>query len=283
MTSSFFQALLHNSFLQVALIAAVLSSIASGIMGSYVVIKRISSLSGSISHSILGGIGFFLWLQYNHSQAWADPLYGAFLSALLAALLIGYIHLKHRQNEDAIIATIWSAGMGIGVIFVSLIEGYKADFSAFLFGNLLFISEKNLWMLLVLDGVILLSTLLFYKKFLSVCFDEEQAKLQGIKISLYYFFLLGLIAISIVLLIQTIGIILVIALLTIPPTISLLFTKKLPKVMMLSCLIALLINLIGIYLSYEKGLPPGATIAILACAAYGLALIIKKKQLRYKI
>jgi len=269
-------ALSSNPFLQIALLGGLLASIASGVMGSFVVIKRIASLSGSIAHSILGGIGFFYWLKYNHGQTWADPIYGAFLAGIISAFIIGWVHLRYKQKEDAAIAAIWSTGMAIGVIFISLIKGYKADFTSFLFGNILLLSTKHLLFLGVLDLVILLTTFFLYRYFVAICFDEEQSTMQDLPVTFLYFTLLGLISLSIVLLLQVIGIILVIALLTIPPTIAALFTGRLIKIMISSILLAIIFNTLGILFAYSLDIPPGATVAIICALSYVIVLIGKR-------
>jgi zinc transport system permease protein len=281
MDENFFLAIFTNPFLMNALIAIVLSSIASGIMGSFVVVKKISSLAGSISHSILGGIGFFLWLNYKYNFSWADPLYGAFLMAILSAVLIGWVHLKYAQKEDAAIAAIWSTGMGLGVIFMAATPSFGADFSHYLFGNILLVSKTNLILLLCLNMTILLFLIFFYYKFLIICFDEEMAYLQNIRVRALYLLLLILISLSIVLLMQTIGIILVIALLTIPPTIAQLFSKKLYVIMAIAIGLSILFNFTGMALSYDLNLPPGATISILSALGYVLFLFFSKKE--YKL
>ena len=266
-----------NSFFLMAILGGILSSIASGIMGSFVVIKKLSSLSGSIAHSVLGGIGISLWMKYNLHFSWIDPFYGAMIASLLSAILIGYVHLNFKQKEDALIATIWSTGMALGIIFISMIKGYKVDFENFLFGNILLITQHHLILLSILDIVIIVVLLFFFQQFLAIAFDEEMAYLQGVKVSLIYFLLLSLISLSIVLLIQIIGTILVIALLTIPPTIVRMYTKKLITILLSSVLLTIFLNIAGITLSYFCNTPPGATIAISAAGLYILALIIKKR------
>ena len=275
---NFLSILFSNPFLQMALIGSLLASIASGIMGSFVVIKRLSALSGSIAHSILGGIGFFYWLKYNCQQQWADPVYGAFFAGIISAFILGWVHLKYRQKEDAIIAAIWSSGMAIGIIFISFIQGYKADFTSFLFGNILLISQQHIVFLIILNIIILLSVYALYHFFVAICFDEEQAIMQGINVTMLYFFLLSLITLSIVLLLQVIGIILVIALLTIPPSIARLYTGSLKKIFLLSILLCMGMNFTGIILAYHIDTPPGATIALITAMTYLLVLYIKKRK-----
>ncbi len=263
-----------------ALLASCLVSIASGIIGSFVVIKRISFIAGAISHSLLGGIGLCLWLQRSVGITWLDPLIGAFAGAISSALLLGFVHLHYRQREDAVIAAIWSTGMSIGVIFLSITPGSMVDLMNFLFGNVLWINPKDLALLSLLDGSILVILFLYYRRFLAICFDEEQAHLRGIPVHRLYMLLLSLIAITVVLLIQVIGTVLVIALLTIPATLAGLFTHRLP--MMIGGAIALcaLFSFIGLEASYFLDWPPGSTISLIAALAYFAALPMKKKLLK---
>ena len=274
----FFEALQTNFFLQMALFAGLLSSIASGIIGSFVVVKRIIFIAGSIAHSILCGLGLFLWLGRTYDLPWLHPIYGAFLAAIGSALFIGHIHLKHRQREDAVIATIWSTGMAIGVIFVSLTPGQTPELMNFLFGNILWVSSLDLYLLLFLDLIILGFIGIYYSRFLILCFDEEQAHMQGLAVRRLYLLLLSLVAVTVVLLIQIIGIILAIALLTLPATIASLFTKKFSSMIFLAILLCASFNSLGIGLSYQLDWPSGATIALTAAFFYFLSLFIKNKK-----
>ena len=217
---------MFDVFLTNTLLAAFLASIASGVISPFVVVKKLSSLSGSIAHSVLGGIGFFIFLKYRLNIAWAHPLLGAFLAAVISALLIGYVHIKYKQNEDAIIATIWATGMSIGIIFASLTPGYIGDFTGYLFGNILWTTKQDLIALALCDIILIGVTTFLYNKLLTICFDEEIATLQGISVKFLYILLLTLISIAIVLLMQIIGIILVITLLTIPALISRILTNN---------------------------------------------------------
>jgi zinc transport system permease protein len=275
MNDSFFSALINNPFLQNAVIAGLLAAIASGIMGSYVVAKKITSISGSISHSILGGIGIAIFINYKYQISF-DPLLGAFIAAIVSALLMGWVHLKHAHKEDAAIAAIWSTGMALGVIFMSQVPSYGADFTHFLFGNILLVSKANLYMLFGLDLALLGFVAIFYRHFFLICFDEELAFLQKINVQGFYLLLLSLISVSIVLLIQIIGIILVIALLSIPPTIATIFAKRLSFVMIIASILSAFFIFLGTALSYEFNFPPGATIALVAAIFYVLCLLNKK-------
>jgi zinc transport system permease protein len=263
------------TFFLMALFAGIASSITSGIIGSYVVVKRIVFISGSIAHSVLGGMGLCLYLKRTYNIEWLTPLQGAIAAALISAFLIGWIHLKYRQREDTVIAAIWSTGMAIGVIFISLTPGYNVELMNFLFGNILWVSQSDLWTLLSLDALVIITTLIFHRKFLAVCFDEQQATLQGLSVNGIYFILLALIAISTVILIHVVGAILVIAMLAIPAAIAGRYVKRLAPMMILAVLIGFLCMLLGLLASFQLNWPPGATIALIAALFY-LASLLKK-------
>lgn len=271
-----------NIFIQMALWASLLASIAAGVIGSFVVIKRISFIAGCIAHSVLGGMGFCLWLQRSYGISWLDPIWGAFASAIASALLLGWIHLNYRQREDAVIAAIWSTGMAIGMIFLSLTPGTNVELLNYLFGNILWIETKDLLRLTLLNGVILAVTALYYRRFLALCFDEEQALLQGVPVKRLYLLLLCLVAISIVLLMQVMGTILVIALLTIPATLAGLFTHRLIVMMGVAILFCAAFSLFGLSAATAFNWPPAATIALLAALSYLLILPLKKKKISLK-
>ncbi|MBS0615631.1 MAG: metal ABC transporter permease [Verrucomicrobia bacterium] len=257
-----------SPFLPMALLAGCVAAITSGIVGSYIVVKRIVFLSGSIAHSVLGGMGFFLWLKRVHGIDWLTPLQGALLAAILSAFVIGWIHLRYREREDTVIAAIWSTGMAIGVIFISLTPGYNVELMNFLFGNILWVTRSDIYLLIALDILVILSTLLCYRKFLAVSFDEEQTLLQGVSVKGYYLFLLCLVAISVVVLIEVVGAILVITMLAIPAAIAGSWTKNLKKMMGIAVLLGCLFTGVGLGASFQLNWPPGATIALVAALFY---------------
>jgi zinc transport system permease protein len=271
-----FTSLFTNPFLQAALLAGCAAAIASGIIGSYVVAKRIVFISGSIAHSVLGGMGFCLWARRCYHIEWLTPLQGALASGILSALLIGWIHLKYKEREDTIIAALWSTGMSVGVIFTALTPGYATELLNFLFGNILWVSKGDIITLLGLDALIIGIVAIYHRKFLAICFDEKQALLQGVAVNRLYLLLLCLVAISIVLLIQVVGAILVIAMLTIPAAIAGTLTHRLTSMMVIAVLLGWLFTFLGIGLSYELNWPPGATIALLAALFYTLGLLKKR-------
>ncbi len=275
-------AFLANPFLQTALIASLLASIASGTIGSFVVVKRIAFIAGAISHSLLGGMGLCLWLQRTYSLLWLDPLFGAFAGAIGSAMLLGWIHLNYRQREDSVIAAIWSSGMAIGVIFISLTPGTNVELMNFLFGNILWISQRDLLLLGALDVFILGFILFYYRRFLALCFDEEQALLRGIPVRRLYMLLLSLVAVTVVFLIQIIGTVLVIALLTIPATLAGLFTHRLSVMIGSAIVLSALFSFFGLEASYLLDWPPGSTIALLAALVYFAILPLKRKKFGWR-
>ncbi|MGA8164460.1 MAG: metal ABC transporter permease [Waddliaceae bacterium] len=274
---SFFEALASTPLLQAAVFAGILASVVSGVIGSYVVVKRIVFISGGIAHAILGGIGFCLWLERTKGIAWASPLLGALVAAIASALLIGWIHLHYHQREDSVIAALWAVGMATGILFISQTPGFNLELTNFLIGNILWVSPTDLFVLACLDLLILVIVRCLHKKFLAICFDEEQAILQGVPVRSLYLLLLVLTAISIVLLIQVVGIILVMTMLTIPPAIANLFTVRLSRMMMIAVGISCLFSFSGTAVAYHLDWPGGATIVLIAGLAYGLILWVHPK------
>jgi zinc transport system permease protein len=273
---NFFTALTENPFLLLALAAGFAASFASGIIGSFVVVKRIVSISGSIAHSVLGGMGVCLWLRRNYGLDFLTPLQGALAAGLLSALLMGWIHLKYREREDTVIAAIWATGMSIGVIFIALTPGYNVELLNFLFGNILWVSHSDIRLLLALDVLIAASVAIFYRRFLAICFDEQQALLQKVPVHTLYLLLLCLVAIAVVLLIQVVGAILVITMLAIPAAIAGTLTQTLARMMLISTLLGALFTFLGMVFSYELNWPPGATISLVAALFYCLSLFRKR-------
>lgn len=276
--SEFFQALSTNALLLTALLAGLAASFVSGIIGSYIVVKRIVFISGSISHSVLSGIGLCLWLERAKGIAWISPLYGALIAGILSALLIGWIHLFYREREDTVIAALWSIGMAIGVLFISQTPGFNVELTNFLVGNILWVTPSDLYLLIGLDAVVLLLVLCLHKRFLAICFDEDQARLQGQPVNALYLLLLVLVSISIVLLIQVVGIILVMTMLAIPAAIANLYTMRLSTMMAIAIALSGAFCFIGMGAAYDLDWPPGATIALLSGIVYVFAMLIKNRK-----
>jgi zinc transport system permease protein len=274
--SAFFSALATNPILLASLFAALLASISSGIIGSYIVVKRNVFIAGSIAHSVLGGIGLSLWLERVQGIDWITPLGGALAAAILSALIMGWIHLNYKERDDSVIAALWSIGMAAGILFISQTPGSNVELSNYLVGNILWVTPEDLKTLAILDALVLLVVLKYHKKFLLLCFDENQAKLQGLNVPALYLLLLAITSVTIVLLIQVVGVILVMTILTIPAAIAGLMTSRLSRMMGLACLLSALFCVAGNWTAFVLDWPIGATIALLAGGGYVAALTATK-------
>ena len=265
----FFHSLATVAFLRNALLAGILASIVCGTIGSLVVVKRISFVSGAIAHSVLGGIGLAYFLG-------TSPILGAFVFAILAAVLISYVKQRKKQNEDTVLSAFWAVGMAIGIIFMSKTPGYNANLMSYLFGNILLVSNSDLLSLLLLVIVIISTVVIFYRQFIAIIFDEEFARLKKIKVDFMYTLLLILISLSVVILIRIVGIILVIALLTLPAAISRFFNRSIGGMMFWASVLGLVFTILGLWISYVLDLPTGSVIIVLAGLTYIIGSFIKK-------
>lgn len=268
----FLDALVRYGFLQNALMAGVLAGVACGVVGSYVVVRRITAIAGAIAHCVLGGLGVARWLQVVRGWSWADPMLGAVTAALLAALIIGVVTLRAEEREDTIIGALWAIGMAIGILFISQTPGYNEDLMSYLFGNILLVRGSDLWLIGILDAAILGVVVPLFSQLQAVCFDEEFARLRGLRVELYYLLLLALTALTVVLLVSVVGIVLVIALLTLPVAIAGQFTSSLRGMMILSAVLSIGFTTTGLALSYTPDLPSGATTIVIAGIAYLVVL-----------
>jgi zinc transport system permease protein len=259
--TEFFIALSQQGFLQSALAAGLLASIGCGVMGAYVVVKRIAFLAGGIAHSVLGGMGAAHYFGF-------DPLAGALVAAVLAALLIGWVRLQWKAQEDTLIGALWAIGMATGILFISKTPGYQTDLMSYLFGNILLVPEQSLWFMAGLDALLLAVVAAYHRQFLAVVFDEEFARLRGVPVAFFYLLLLVLVAVTVVLLIQVVGLILVLALLTLPAAVAGHYFHSLGRMMVAATLIGAAMSLLGLALSYGPDLPAGPTIILLAGALY---------------
>jgi zinc transport system permease protein len=270
--NEFFAALFDPAvpFIRYALLAGALSSAAFGIVGTYVTVKRISYIAGAIAHSVLAGIGLSLYLQAAYGLSWFTPILGASLAALVSAAAIGLVSMYARQREDTVIGSIWAVGMAVGILFIARTPGY-VDAMSYLFGNILVVSREDLFLIAGLDLVVVTAGVLLYDQLVAVSFDAEFARVRGVRVPVYYMALLLLTALTVVLLTTIVGIIMVIALLTIPPAVAGLFSGTMRRMMALATAFTLAFTVSGMGLSYVTDLPSGATIIVLAGSVYLLA------------
>lgn len=270
----FFSSIATYSFLQSALIVAVLSGVVCGIVGTYIVSRRMVFLSGGITHASFGGIGVAHYLG-------ADPIGGAMIFAILSALGVEWASAKGRVREDSVIGIVWSVGMAIGLLFIYLTPGYAANLMTYLFGDILTVSQQNIIALAVLVVILLGVMILFGRPIVYAAFDREFAKSQGVRANLILTLMTVLASIAIVLSIRVVGIVLLISLLTIPSVIASSFTKSYMKIATLASIFAVLGNVVGLYVAYKIDIPVGvATIILLAVALFVVKLLTLPKLRR---
>lgn len=268
-------------FVRCALLVGLLASVSLGVVGSYVVTRRITYIAAAISHCVLGGIGAALYLDKAQGMTWCNPMYGALAAALLSAVIIGLVSLYARQREDTVISAVWAVGMAIGLIFFAKTPGYASDPYSYLFGNILLISHHDVWLVTAMDIVVLALGLGFYPKLLALCFDEEFAELRGVQVKFYYMLLLCLTALTVVLLVRVVGIVLVIALLTLPAAVAGHFSRKLWQMMLVAVLCCMVFVTTGIAMSYPSNLPSGPVIILIAGAVYLLVALATRLRGRH--
>lgn len=259
---------LQFDFMRNAILAGVLVSIACGIIGTFVVVNRIVFISGGIAHAAYGGIGLGYFLGFN-------PVLGAIAFALVAALSMGWVERKTQQRADTIIGVMWAIGMAIGIILIDLTQGYKADLMSYLFGSILAVPSQDLIIMLVLDIIIGIMVFLFYKELLAISFDPVFATTRNVPVNVLYLMLVGAIALTVVMVMQVVGLIMVIALLTIPAAIAGQFVKGLKGMMFWASLLGIIFTLTGLWLSYFFNLTSGATIILTSGIAYLISLGLK--------
>lgn len=269
-----------SPFMRNAFIAGAIASVPFGLIGTFVVVRRIGYLAGAIAHSAFGGIGIGLFLQHFLGATAVGFLFrpmGVSLAvALLSALLIGWVRLRAKEREDTIIGIIWAVGMSLGLLLLQKTPG-SSNIANFLLSNILMISQRDLLPFSILSGVVAVVVLVFFKRFEAVCFDEEFARLRGIPTEFYFQLLLVLTALTVVLLLQVVGIILVIALLTLPAATAARWANRLFPIATLAVLFAWISIWLGLVLCAWLDTTAGPTIVLVAAAGYVVSLFVKRK------
>ena len=245
-------------FLQNALIACVLSGITCGIVGSYIVARRMVFLAGGITHASFGGLGMALWAGFN-------PVAGALGFAALSSLGIEYFSRRSRIREDSAIGIVWSVGMALGALFMSLRPGYQTDLTSYLFGNILLVDRVDIIALAVLTLFIVPLAVRYLRPLFYLTFDEDYARSQAIPATVVAYLMAVIIAVTIVLSIKIIGIILLLSLLTIPTVVANALTKDYRTIALIASVVGVVANLAGFVLSYAYDLPTGSCIIFMLC------------------
>lgn len=255
--------ILQFEFMRNAIMAGLMASLICGVVGTLVVVNRIAFFAGGIAHASYGGIGlsFFFGLPY---------LAGTLGFAIAAALFMAAITFKNRHRADTVIGVVWAAGMALGILLLDLTPGYNVDLMSYLFGSILSVPGTELRQMLVLCILLILTVGFYYNDLLAISYDEEFARLRGVPVRLLYFLLIGMIAVSVVMIIRVVGLILVIALLTIPPYIAEKYSRSLFVMMIFSGILSALFTLTGLWLSCSFNLTSGAAIIMVATAVFSV-------------
>ncbi|KDR94399.1 zinc transport system permease protein [Peptoclostridium litorale DSM 5388] len=261
---------LGYSFVQNAIMGAILSSIVCGIIGTIIVQKRLVMLSGGIAHASFGGIGLGYLMGI-------EPIIPGLLFAVASALAVSGMRRSTGTNSDALTGMFWSSGMALGILFIAVTPGYPPDMTSYLFGDILTISRSNVTLMAALVIIVTASVFSFFSYWKSFLFDDEFSAVMGMNVRFFENALFILVAMSVVALIKVVGIILVIALLTIPPSIAALYTYNLKAIMVTSILIGCIACLLGLYVSYMIGIPSGAVIVLFSSFSYFVCAFTRRK------
>jgi len=260
--------LLKYEFMRNALLAGLLASFICGIIGVFVILKRIVFISGGIAHSSFGGIGLGYLLGLN-------PTLTTLLFSIISALSIGFVSRRTKLHEDTAIGILWTVGMSLGIVFVGLSKGFAPDLFGYLFGNILAVTFSDIVLMLVLSIAIILTIALFFKEFLILSFDEEFGGAVGVPTEMLYLLLLCLVALTVVILMKVVGLVLVIAFLTIPAATSKFLTNDLKKMMLISTLLGALSVILGLWFSYSFDIASGAMIVLTSAGIFLLTYLFK--------
>jgi len=257
-------------FMQNALAAGLLASLICGVIGSLVVVNRIVFISGGIAHASYGGVGlaFILGLP-------VLPVTSAFTVCM--ALIMALVTLRARERVDTVIGVIWAAGMAMGIILLDFTPGYNVDLMSYLFGSILAVPRSDLWLMAGLAAVVIALVLVFYRGFMVMSFDEEFARSRGVPVNFLYILLIVMVGLSVVMIIRVVGLILVIALLTIPPFIAERRTRSLRVMMIVSTVLSGIFTVSGLMISYALDITSGASIIAVAAVGFFISLLIPQK------
>lgn len=269
------RAIFEYQFLQNAFIASILASVVCGIIGVIVVEKKLVMMSGGIAHTSYGGVGLGYLLGF-------EPIIGAFLFSICAALGIGFIKRKGGGRSEVIIGLFWSLGMALGILFIALMPGYPPDLTSYLFGSILSVTKADLYLMIILTVIVTRVIFILFNDWKAYLFDEEFASILGIKTAFLEYLLLIIIAMTIVVLIRVVGIILILALLTAPAAIAGMLTSKLKGRMIYAIIFGNIFCILGLWISYMMDIASGASIVILSVISYFLSYALRAIYIRLR-
>ena len=274
----FFQDITTNPFLLTGLLAGLGASFACGVIGPYVITRRIVFLTGAIAHMAIGGIGAAVFLRSQFPQAfgWLSPLHGATVATLVAALLIGLVHERVAERMDTLIGAMWAVGMSIGILLIKFTPGYETELMSYLFGNIATVSRANVWLIAVLDVAIAVVVLVYHKQLLAICLDQEQAQLQGTNVLAANVVLLSLVGLTVICLIQVVGLILVLALLTLPAAMAAHHVSRIAPMMLVSAILCMLLTTVPRIAAYGTQVSPESAVVLAAAGLYLVSVAVRR-------
>lgn len=266
----FFHDMTVNPFLLTGLLAGWLASIACGLIGPYVIARRVVFLSGAIAHVAVGGLGaaIFLTTLFPQQLGWLQPIHGAMAAAIIGAIIIGWAHHRSSERMDTLIGAMWAVGMAIGLLLIKFTPGYHTELMGYLFGNIAFVPWRDVYLMLALDVVIIIAVLLLHRRFMAICLDEEHAALQGIPVLATHIILLVLVALTVICLIQIVGLILVMALLTLPAATAMRFSGRMGAAMIAALFLCMFLTSVPRIAVYGTRISPESAIVLSAAITY---------------
>jgi len=260
---------LQFEFMRNALLAGLLASITCGVIGTLIVVNRLVFLAGGVAHSAYGGIGLSLYFGWPY-------MIGATFFSLGSAMIMATVTLKSKQRADTIIGVMWAVGMATGIILIDMTPGYNVELMSYLFGSILSVPQSDLIVMAGLTAMNITLVSYYYKDLLIMSYDEEFARVRGIPVKALYYMLVGMVAVTVVIVVQVVGLILVIALLTIPPYIAEKYTTSLLQMMIASSILGMVFISTGLWASYVSDLTSGATIILVAGIGFLLSLLFDR-------
>ncbi|MEO0413834.1 MAG: metal ABC transporter permease [Verrucomicrobiota bacterium] len=274
--TEFFETVRDVPVIRYALLAGLVSSLTFGVVGTFVVTRRIGYIAAAIAHSILGGIGASIYFSRTFDLPWLTPMMGAIVAAVLSALVIGWISLRFHEREDTIISAIWAGGMATGLLFLHHSPGQGVNLESYIFGNILLTSQGDVIATCILGAVVILLVALFYHKLVAVCFDEEFVRLRDVSSRFYFLLLLVITGICMVLLVRVAGIVLSLALIILPAATASRLAGRMWTIMVVAVLLSVFYNAGGLIASFELDQPTGPFVVVSACVIYGLSFLVKR-------
>lgn len=271
------EAFMTLKFLQYALVAAVLIGFTAPLIGSFVVVRRMSLIADALSHVTLAGIALSLLISgMVASLADLNPLYLGIVTSVIAALTIDWLRAKYKHFQELAIPIIMATGMGLGAIFISLANGFSMDLLSFLFGTVSAVTLTDVYTIFIVTGVVILFVIAFYKELLFLSFDEEQARVSGIRLRLVHILFMIVVALVIAISMRVVGILLVSSLITLPVAAALRFAKSFKATIFYAIVFGEVATIAGLILAYQFDLAPGGMIVMLAVMELIVVMIIER-------